>query len=130
MKSAALTGISPEVIRELKSGKARTLELESTHNVVTVAEISPGTHVFLTSVDRDDLSQGDSGIICEVLALSVSMKRVTGHVTGIMYEERERISARIQVRYCGAAVVRSIEREGLWQPAQVEITRSTCYHAG
>ncbi|WP_286878694.1 DUF473 family protein, partial [Methanoculleus sp. UBA413] len=35
MKYAALTGISPSVIAELKGGKARTLELCSAHNIIT-----------------------------------------------------------------------------------------------
>jgi hypothetical protein len=130
MKCAALTGISPEIIRDLKSGRPRTLELESTHNVVTVAGISLGDHVFLTSINRNDLSQGDSGIIAAVLALSINMKRTVGYVSGLHYEEHERLSARIQVKYCGNSVVKSIEQEGLWQPTNVEIAKSTCYHAG
>ena len=129
MKVAALTGISPEVIRDLKSGRPRTLELESTHNVVTVAEINPGDHIFLTSTDRGDLSQGDSGIVVEVIALSINMKRTIGFITGFHYEERERLSARVQVRFCGTSVVKSFEQEGLWHPALVEISKGTCYHA-
>ncbi len=130
MKCAALTGIAPEVIRELKAGKPRTLELESTHNVVTVAEISPGGHAFLTSIDRNDLTQGDTGIIVDVIGLSINMKRTIGYVNGLHFEERERLSARIQVRYCGTSVVKSVEQEGLWHPVSVEIARCTCYHAG
>lgn len=130
MKCAALTGISPELIRDLKSGRPRTLELESTHNVVTVAEISPGDHVFLTSVDRNDLSAGDGGIIVETLAVGINMKRTIGYVSGVHFEERERLSARIQVRYCGTSMVKSVELEGLCQPSEVEVTKGTCYHAG
>lgn len=130
MKCAALTGISPEILRDLKSGRPRTLELESTHNVVTVAEISPGDHIFLTSVDRNDLSQGDSGIIVEALAVGINMKRTVGYISGVHFEERERLSARVQVRYCGTSMVKTVELEGLCQPSQVEISKSTCYHAG
>ncbi|MEN6611658.1 MAG: DUF473 domain-containing protein [Methanoregulaceae archaeon] len=130
MKCAALTGISPEILRDLKSGRPRTLELESTHNVVTVAEISPGDHIFLTSVDRNDLSQGDAGIIVETLAVGINMKRTVGYISGVHFEERERLSARVQVRYCGTSMVKTVELEGLCQPSQVEISKSTCYHAG
>ncbi|MFA5237864.1 MAG: DUF473 family protein, partial [Methanoregula sp.] len=51
MKCAALTGISPEVIRDLRTGKPRTIELQSTHNIVTLDGIEPGpeVHIFMTS---------------------------------------------------------------------------------
>ena len=57
MKCAALTGISPEIIKDLKAGRPRTIELQSTHNIVTIAEVEPGpeTHIFLTSIDLADL---------------------------------------------------------------------------
>jgi len=130
MKCAALTGISPEILRDLKTGRPRTLELESTHNVVTVAEISPGDHVFLTSVDRNDLSAGDAGIIVEALAVGINMRRTVGYISGVHFEERERLSARVQVRYCGTSMVKTVDLGTLCQPSKVEISKSTCYHAG
>ena len=39
MKCAALTGISPEVIKDLKKGNPRTIELQSTHNIVSIATV-------------------------------------------------------------------------------------------
>ena len=61
MQCAALTGISPDVIKELKQGKSRTLELQSTHNVVTAGTVEPGMPVFLTSVNIEDLGDGRPG---------------------------------------------------------------------
>ena len=101
MKCAALTGIAPEVIRDLKAGRPRTIELQSTHNIVTVANVEPGpdTYVFMTSVDLEDLSPGDAGICVFLLASSISMKRMTEFAHGLYFEERERMSARVQVKY-------------------------------
>lgn len=130
MKCFALTGITPQVIRELQEGKARTLELQSTHNVVTLAGIPPGSFVFMTSVDMEDLSPGDSGIIAELLAISITMKRVMEYTHGLHYEERERISARIKVRCSGSSTVKSVTFEGIIQPIMVEVMKSACYHAG
>lgn len=130
MKCFALTGITPQVIRELQEGKARTLELQSTHNVVTLAGIPPGSFVFMTSVDMEDLSPGDSGIIAELLAISITMKRVMEYTHGFHYEERERISARIKVRCSGSSTVKSVTFEGIIQPITVEVLKSACYHAG
>ena len=130
MKAFALTGIAPEVIRELKLGKPRTIELQSTHNVVTLATVSPGTPVFMTSVDMEDLTAGDSGIMVDVLSLSIMMKRMMEFTHGYHYEERERMSARIKVKCAASATVKTVTHEGLVNPVEVEVVRSSCYHAG
>ena len=58
MEVPALTSLSPEILQELKRGLPRTLEVQSAHNVITIAKVGPGDHVFMTSVDPDDLSPG------------------------------------------------------------------------
>jgi uncharacterized protein len=132
MKCAALTGISPEVIKELKAGKPRTIELQSMHNIISIAGIKPGpdSHIFMTSVDLEDIDPGDQGICVIVIATSVSMKRMVEFSRGLYYEERERMSARIQVKYCASSVVKQVFREGVFGPTSVEVLKSSCYHAG
>jgi uncharacterized protein len=133
MKCAALTGISPEIIKDLKSGRPRTIELQSSHNIITVAEVEPGndTHIFMTSTDVEDLSPGDGGICVFLLATSLSMKRVVEFSQGgTVYEERERVSARVQVKFCATSVIKEVFHEGLMKPTQVEVLKSSCYHAG
>nr|WP_320161597.1 DUF473 domain-containing protein [uncultured Methanoregula sp.] len=132
MKCAALTSISPEVIKDLKSGRPRTIELQSTNNIVTIAEVEPGpeTHIFMTSVDTEDLSPGDAGICVYVLATSITMKRIVEFSQGSYYEERERMSARVQVKFCATSVVKEVYNEGLCKPTAVEVLKSSCYHAG
>ena len=78
MKCAALTGISPEIIKDLRGGKPRTIELQSMHNIVSIAGVKPDpeSHIFMTSIDLEDLDPGDQGICVIVLAVSVSMKRM------------------------------------------------------
>ena len=70
MRCAALTGIAPEVIKDIKAGRPRTIELQSTHNIVTMATVEPGpeTHIFMTSIDLEDLGPGDAGICAYVLS--------------------------------------------------------------
>jgi hypothetical protein len=131
MKCAALTGISPEIIKDLRGGKPRTIELQSMHNIVSIAEVKPGpdSHIFMTSIDLEDLDPGDQGICVIVLATSVSMKRMVEFSHGLYYEERERMSARIQVKYCASSVVKQVFREGVFGPTNVEVLKSSCYHA-
>lgn len=132
MRCPALTSISPDVIRDLKSGRPRTLELQSTHNIITVANITPGpeTHLFMTSIDKEDLAPGDTGICVYVLAVTISMKRMVEFMHGLHYEERERTSARVQLKYCASSVVKEVYHEGIIEPTSVEVLKSSCYHAG
>jgi hypothetical protein len=132
MRCAALTGISPEVIKDLRGGKPRTIELQSTHNIVSIASVKPGpdSHIFMTSVDIEDLDPGDQGICVIVLAISVSMKRIVEFSHGSYFEERERMSARIRVKYCASSVVKQVFHEEMCGPTTVEVLKSSCYHAG
>jgi uncharacterized protein len=132
MKCPALTGISADIIKELRTGRPRTLDLQSTHNIITIANIIPGpdTHLFMTSIDKEDLAPGDSGICVYVLSVNITMKRIVELVHGLHYEERERTSARVQVKYCASAVVKGVYHEGIVQPTEVEVLKSSCYHAG
>jgi hypothetical protein len=129
MNCYALTGISHEVIRELQRGKPRTLELQSAHNVVTLAGIEPGAAVFMTSVNLEDLSSGDTGIIVELMSVSINMKRIVEFAQGLYYEERERMSARIKVRCIGSSTVKNVSIESMIQPVSVDVVKSACYHA-
>ncbi len=132
MRCAALTGISPEVIKDLKAGRPRTIELQSTHNIVTIATVEPGpdTHIFITSIDLADLSPGDAGICVYVLSTNITMKRIVEFSHGSHFEERERMSARVQVKYGAASLIKEVFHEGFCQPTEVEVLKSSCYHAG
>jgi uncharacterized protein len=132
MKCAALTSISPELIRDLRTGRLRTIELQSTHNIITIEGVEPGPemHIFLTSTDLEDLAPGDAGICVYVLAVNITMKRIVEFSRGSYYEERERMSARVQVKYCASSVIKEVFYEGICKPVSVEVLKSSCFHAG
>jgi uncharacterized protein len=132
MKCPALTSISPDIIKEIKAGRPRTLEIQSTNNIITIATITPGpdTHLFMTSIDIEDLAPGDTGICVYVLSVNITMKRIIEFVHGMHYEERERMSARVQVKYCASSVVKRVYHEGICEPTDVDVLKSSCYHAG
>jgi len=131
MKLTALTGIGGAVISELKMGKPRTIELQSANNVIAIAslEAGPDIHLFLTSVDLEDLSPGDMGIIVKVLSVNINMKRMIDIIHPVYYEERERLSARIQVRYCGNSMVKAVSTGSLCHPTEVDVVMAAHYHA-
>jgi hypothetical protein len=84
----------------------------------------------MTSIDLADLGPGDTGICVYVLALSITMKRIMEFSHGMYFEERERMAARVQVKYCASSVIKDVFHEGLMQPTEVEVLKSSCYHAG
>jgi hypothetical protein len=129
MSFAALTGISPAILAELKHGKPRTVELTSANNVITLTGVKPGDHVFMTSLDMEDLSPGDPGILVEVISLAISMKRSIEFTNPIFFEEREKMAARMQVRYCGTSLVKLVETRRMASPIIIELVKTGCYHA-
>ncbi len=130
LKCIALTGIGPHIIEELKKGKPRTLELQSAHNLISLTVVSPGDVMLLTSVDLDDFTVGDRGIVVQVISLTINMKRLVEYTAPYQYEERERMSARIQVRYLNGAMAKSVEGKGWGEPTFAEVLRPSCYRAG
>jgi hypothetical protein len=130
MEVPALTSLSPDILQELKRGLPRTLEVQSAHNVITVAGVEPGTHIFMTSVDSDDLSPGDRGVLADVLTIGVTMKRIVEFSFGSHFEERERTSVRIQVRYCADSTVKGIVSRETLAPTRVDVVRAPHCHAG
>jgi hypothetical protein len=129
MKCAALTGISPAVVAELKKGKARTLELQSAHNIITLTDIEPGDCLFMTPVDLDDISIGDTGIIVDVQSITINMKRMVEAFHPFYYEERERMSARIKVKFLDSTMAKGVEGRDWGKPTIVEVVKSSCFHA-
>ena len=97
MKCIALTGIFPQVIDELKKGIPRTVELTSAHNIISLTQVEPGSQIFLTMVDCEDVAVGDTGIIVEVISVAITMKHTVESGRGYHLMEREKLSARVKV---------------------------------
>ena len=129
MSVAALTGISPAIIADLRQGRPRTVELTSAHNVITLTGVKAGDHLFLTSTDCADLGPGDPGIMVLVNSVAISMKRIIEFTNPMYLEERERMAARMQVKYCGTSIVKGIESRGMGRPVLIDVVKTTCYHA-
>jgi len=126
---AALTGINPSLIAEIKMGRPRTLELTSAHNIITLSEVNPDSLIFMTSTDMEDLAPGDGGILVHVVGLSISMKRVVEYANPLFYEERERTSARVQIRYMCSSTIKSVESRGTGQATFVDAVKAQQYCA-
>ncbi len=129
MQYAALTSINPSILAELRLGRPRTLELASAHNIITLTDVQPDSLIFMTSTDLEDLAPGDGGILVHVIGISVSMKRIIEFTNPVFYEERERTSARIQVRYVCSSTIKSVESRGMRQVTIVDAVKAPQYCA-
>jgi hypothetical protein len=129
MRHLALTGISKESIDDLMRKRIRTFELRSAHNIPAVLDVRVGEEVFVTDTSRHDLEIGTTGILARVRDKEVSMQKVS-HRIGDFYEEREIMSARVQLelreRTCR---LRGIEDEGPGRALAVE-TAEVCHFEG
>lgn len=124
-----IAGIAPEVIAELKKGRARTIEFINAQNVISAASVSVGDSIFISTIPHEDLSPGDAGIVATVTAASVTMQRMSGAVPGIYYEERERLSVRLQMKIACTSHIRKIVERGYCRVLTVEIAECSCPRA-
>jgi hypothetical protein len=129
MRHLALTGISKDRIDDLIKKRIRTFELRSAHNISIVFEAHVGDDLFVTDASRHDLSIGTTGVLARVRDKNISMQKVS-HRIGDFYEEREVMSARVQLELREQTCrLRAIEDEGPGRILAVE-TAEVCHYEG
>jgi len=122
MRHVALTGISRDAIDDLIRKRLRTFELRSAHNIPVVLEAKIGEEIFITDASRHDIAIGTAGIVARVRDKNISMIKVS-HGMGNFYEEREIMSARIQLELrAQMCKVRGIDDRGPGTAITVETT--------
>lgn len=129
MRHLALTGISKDRIDDLVRKRVRTFELRSAHNIPIVFEARVGDEIFVTDASRHDLSIGTTGVLARVRDKIISMQKVS-HRIGDFYEEREVMTARIQLELREQTCrLRAIEDEGPGKIVTVD-TAEVCHYEG
>ncbi len=105
MQYVVLSGISPQVLRDIEHNKVKTIEIRSPHNFLSALETNVGDVIFLTSTSLGDVRPGTTGVIAKIREKQVSMHRVISK-TEEFYEEAEVQMARLQLEIKGHARVR------------------------
>jgi len=129
MEYITLTGISKATIDELKRGTPRTIELTSANNIISLGGAAIDTDIFLTSIDCEDLTAGDPGIIVHLIASTIFMKH-TVEMSGSHICERERLIARMKVKFVSTAKIRTAPACVFTQATVADIIRPSGYVAG
>ena len=129
MRHLALTGISKDRIDDLLKKRVRTFELRSAHNIPIICAAHVGDELFVTDASRHDLAIGTSGVIARLRDKTITMQKVR-HRVGDFYEERELMSARVQLELREQTCrLRAIEDEGPGKLLAVE-TSEVCHYEG
>ena len=105
MQYIVLSGISPNVLRDLEHNKIKTIEIRSPHNFLSALETNVGDVIFLTSTSLGDIRPGTAGVFARIREKQVAMHRVV-QKTEEFYEEAEVQMARLQLEIKGHARVR------------------------
>ena len=128
MEYIALTGIADSLIEILKKHNLRTLEIRSPQNFVGVLGLSAGENVLLTSTSLQDLTDGTQGLIAKVVQKQVSVHSILSS-NDLYIEEREAMSARIQLECRCMARVKNVVSNELGKPVRVDAREISCYEA-
>jgi len=128
MEYIALTGIADSLIEVLKKHHLRTLEIRSPQNFVGVLGLNAGDSVLLTSTSLQDLTNGTQGLIAKVVQKQISIHSIVSS-NDFYIEEREAMSARIQLQCRCMARVRDVISNELGKPVQVDAREISCYEA-
>ncbi|MCL7411141.1 MAG: DUF473 domain-containing protein [Methanosarcinaceae archaeon] len=96
MECVALTGISDNVMKELKNHVLRTIEIRSPQNFFAVLKVNAGDYVFITHASAQDVTGGTVGVLARVLKHQISTHSIL-QSNEVFYEEREMTMARIQL---------------------------------
>lgn len=119
MKLAVLTGLSRESIEDLLKHHIRTFEIRSAHNLIIFSTIKPTDQIFITEAVPPDLTPGLCGHIVTVRGIDIHMNRVS-FSTPLNYEERETMSARVQLMVHAIGKVRDVYPVEPYKPIYVE----------
>ncbi|MHB8100604.1 MAG: DUF473 family protein [Methanosarcina sp.] len=128
MEYIALTGIADSVIEILKKHNLRTLEVRNPQNFLGVLGLNAGDNVLLTSTTLQDIKDGTPGLIAKVVQMQISAQSILSS-NGLYTEERESISARIQLECRSIARVKSVISNELGKPVIVDAREISCYEA-
>lgn len=127
-KYLTLSGMRRSVMEELARDRLKTMQITSPHNFFAIMKLNTGDLVFLTDESPEDVNRKTQGIVAQVRSRQISMQRFY-HVDASGSEEREVLSARLQLEKKFVAIVKVVEHGDLGMPMIVEAERVLSYHA-
>jgi len=128
MEYIALTGITDNVMKDLKNHILRTIEIRSPNNFFAALHLTAGDYVFLTPTSAQDITGGSTGVVARVRQHQISTHRLL-HSNEMFYEEREMTIARIQLEPKCIARIRRVGCNEIGEVTRVDAEEMSCYEA-
>lgn len=128
MECVALTGISDNVIKELKNHVLRTIEIRSPQNFFAALRINAGDYVFITHTSAQDVIGGTVGVLARVLKHQISTHKIL-QSNEIFYEECEMTMARLQLEPKYVTRIRKVVCNEIGEVARVVVDETSRYEA-
>jgi hypothetical protein len=123
-----LSGMQHKVVEDLTRDGVKTMHITSPHNFFSIMNLNVGDMVFLTDESPEDIKIKTQGIIAKVRSKQISMQRFY-QVSEGSSEEREILSARLQLEKKFVAVVKAVDQGDLGTAMIVRAERVLSYHA-
>ncbi|HJH29530.1 MAG TPA: DUF473 domain-containing protein [Methanosarcinaceae archaeon] len=128
MECVALTGISDNVIKELKNHVLRTIEIRSPQNFFAALRIDVGDYVFITHTSAQDVIGGTVGVLARVLKHQISTHRIL-QSNETFYEECEMTMARLQLEPKYVTRIHKVVCNEIGEVARVVVDETSRYEA-
>ncbi len=113
----AITAIDWSEIEDLMRHGIKTFELVCADHITTATRIKKGEMLFITNLSKQDVVKGTRGVLAQVLSVKTGYWRTVPRE----FDEKELLTARIQVRYLDEVQVQSVRDKGLGKGMEVEI---------
>lgn len=112
----AITAIDWNEIEDLLRHGLKTFELVGTDHIEVARKLKPGSRIFIGNMSKQDVVKGVEGVLGEVKSAKIDYWRIAPKE----FDEKEVLTARIQVRYIDHARVTKVENLGVGKGLQVD----------
>ena len=115
-----MVGVDWLAMEDLLKHGTKTFELVSCDNVSAAKKLKPRDRVFVTNMGKQDLKRGLEGVLAEARRVETSYRRT--FISGLSgFEEKELLTARVQLEYVDHGRVRKITDRGLGEGVEVDV---------
>ena len=113
----AMTAIDWNEMEDLMRHGVKTYELVCADHITLALKIKKGDRIFITNLSKQDVVKGTRGILAEVLSVKTGYWRTVPRE----FDEKELLTARIQVKYIDDVQVKEVKDLGPGKGMKVEI---------
>ncbi len=112
-----ITAIDWNEIEDLMMHGVKTYELVCADHITTAGKLKKESRLFITNLSKQDIIKGTRGVLAEVKSVEIGYWRTVPRE----FDEKELLTARIQVKYLDEVQVTEVHDKGKGKGLEVEI---------